>query len=70
MEFEIACGTWIKENDKKVLNALKESDKMLSIEELKEITGLPEHKINRTLHLLAQQIQIVESRKRLTSHHS
>ena len=38
MDFNIVCGTWINEDDEKVLNVLETSDKWLSAEELSAIT--------------------------------
>ena len=32
MEFEIACGTWVKDDDYKVLKALEKSDRLLSVD--------------------------------------
>lgn len=55
MELNIRCSTWIKEDDEKVLEILQKSDKMLSVEELAERTGLPAHKVKHTLTMLAHQ---------------
>lgn len=63
MEFKMVCSTWVKEDDEKVLNALRQSDRMLTIEELSEITGLPIFRVRRTLRLLNQQIRMAEQRK-------
>lgn len=63
MEFKMVCSTWVKEDDEKVLNALRQSDRMLTIEELSEITGLPIFRVHRTLRLLNQQIRMAEQRK-------
>ena len=63
MEFKMVCSTWVKENDEKVLNALRQSDRMLTIEELSEITGLSIFRVRRTLRLLNQQMRMVEQRK-------
>lgn len=59
----MVCSTWVKEDDEKVLNALRQSDRMLTIEELSEITGLPIFRVRRTLRLLNQQIRMAEQRK-------
>lgn len=59
----MVCSTWVKENDEKVLNALRQSDRMLTIEELSEITGLSIFRVRRTLRLLNQQMRMVEQRK-------
>lgn len=56
MEFQIACGTWIGDEDEIVLNILRNSDRWLTIEELAEQTGLPPHRIQRTLKMLKQQM--------------
>ena len=59
----MVCSTWVKENDEKVLNALRQSDRMLTIEELSEITGLSIFRVRRTLRLLNQQMRMAEQRK-------
>ena len=64
MDFNIVCGTWINEDDEKVLNVLETSDKWLSAAELSAITGLPLCKTNHTLSLLKQQEALYNSRKR------
>lgn len=64
MDFHMICGTWIQENDQKVLDALKISDKWLSDKELSDITGLPLLKVRHTLALLKKQEQLYEGRKR------
>lgn len=63
MDFKIACASWIKEEDERVLTALQKSDKWLTNAELAEITGLPQHRVNRTLRLLQQQMEVSEKRK-------
>ncbi|HIY02993.1 MAG TPA: hypothetical protein IAA26_14305 [Candidatus Blautia faecipullorum] len=65
MDFKIVCATWIKEDDEKVLNALKASDKLLSAEELSVITNLPLRKVKHTLTLLKQQENFYNGRKKL-----
>ena len=64
MKFNMVCGTWIKEDDEKVLNVLEASDKWLSVEELSEATGLPPHRINCTLSMLRQQVKMYNARKK------
>lgn len=56
MEFQIACGTWVKEEDEIVLNILRQSDRWLTATELAQQTGLPLHRIQHTLKMLKQQI--------------
>ena len=68
MEFEMVCGTWIKENDEKVLEALRQSDRMLTAEELSEITGVQILKVRRTLNLLKQQMRLAKGRKGLKNY--
>lgn len=63
MELKIACGTWIKEEDEKVLTALQKSDRWLSIDELVEKTGLPRQRVCHTLRMLKQQAELCEKRK-------
>ena len=63
MELNIRCGTWIKEDDEKVLEILQKSDKMLSAEELAERTGLPLWKVEHTLKMLARQNSHVKKTK-------
>ena len=65
MDFEIVCSTWIKPEDEKVLNALKQSDRWLSVEELSEITGIHPKRVERTIRQLARQIKMRNCRKRL-----
>ena len=63
MEFKIACGTWIKDDDCKVLKALEESDRWLSAEELSEITGLSTTRVKRTMKLLKVSTNHMKKRK-------
>ena len=63
MDFKICCGTWIKEDDEKVLTVLRESDRWLSVEELSEMTGLPAQKVTHTLKMLKKQVGISEGRE-------
>lgn len=67
MDLKIVCGTWIKEDDEKVLNVLQASDKWLSDEELSEITGLSTRKVAHTMRMLKQQMGFYEGRKRFLS---
>ena len=67
MDFQIICSTWINADDERVLEALKASECWLSVEELSTITGLSHTKIQRTLKLLKQQMDLYESRKKFLS---
>ena len=64
MDLKIVCASWIKEEDEIVLNVLQASDKALSLAELCERTGLPAHRVERTLKLLKQQEGFAEARKK------
>ena len=63
MELNIGCSTWIKEDDEKVLTLLQESDRWLTLEEIAEATGLPEHRILHTLKMLKHQSGVQERKK-------
>lgn len=62
MEFKVKCASWIKEDDEKVLEALQQSDRMLTAEELSEITGVPLTRVQRTLSMLARQLRIKDKK--------
>ena len=64
MELKVVCGTWIKEDDEKVLTVLQESDKWLFLEELSVRTGLSAGRVKHTLSLLGQQRKRYDSRKK------
>lgn len=64
MKFEMACATWVKEEDKKVLEVLQKSDRWLTVQELSEITGLSPARVERTLKLLKQQMGFMKTRKK------
>lgn len=64
MDIRIVCGTWIEEEDEKVIAELKASDRWLSVEELSGRTGLPQTRVRRTLRLLKQQMDLYKSRSR------
>lgn len=63
MEIKMVCGTWMKEDDEKILKILMDSDKWLSAEELSEITGLPLHKVQGTLSGIKQQMDFYNARQ-------
>lgn len=63
MKITVACASWIQEADETVITALQTSDRWLSAAELAEKTGLPSHRVRRTLTLLRQQKQFSEMRK-------
>ena len=63
MDIKIVCGTWIKEADEKIIAELQAADRWLSVEELAERTGLPQHSIKRTLRLLKQQMEFSQGRR-------
>ena len=63
MEFKVKCASWIKEDDEKVLESLQQSDRMLTAEELSEITGVPLTRVQRTLSMLARQLRMGQARE-------
>ena len=63
MEFELACATWIREEDEQVLKLLREADRWLTSEELSEKTGLPPARVESTLRRLGKQIKMADARK-------
>lgn len=63
MDFKIVCGTWIKEDDERILTVLEKADRWLTAEELCKITGLPLKKVQSTLTKLNQQMKLAEARK-------
>ena len=65
MKFTMACSTWIKENDEIVLKILQKADKMPTVDELMEMTGLPRFQIENTLRMWRMQVRMAESRKRM-----
>ena len=62
-ELNIACGTWIKDDDQIVIDMLNASDRKLSVEEISTMTGIPERKIKSTVSKLTFQRQLYEERK-------
>ena len=65
MEFELACATWVREADEKILDVLRASPRWLTPEELQTQTGLSPAQVEHTLRMLAQQIKMEKGRKRL-----
>ena len=63
MEFKIACGTWVKDDAHKVLKVFEKSDRLLSVDELSEITGLSTAKVKRALRLLKASINHMRKRR-------
>ena len=63
MNFHMICSTWVNADDEKVLDVLRASEHWLSVEEIATKTGLSHAKIERTLKLLKQQMDMYESRK-------
>ena len=66
MKFTMACSTWIKEHDEKVLEILQQAKTMPTVEELMEKTGLRRRQVEGTLRMWRMQIRIAEARKRMT----
>ena len=64
MELKMVCGSWIGEDEEKVLNALRESDRWPDVDELSAITGVDARKVRMTLRKLKQQTQMAQARER------
>ena len=69
MELKMICGTWIKEEDEKVLEVLRQSDTWLTAEELSGITGLPLGRVERTLSMLHGQMRLYRGRMKFLEKH-
>lgn len=65
MKFTMACGTWIKDHDEKVLEILQKAETMPTVEELMEMTGLRRWRVEHTLKMWRMQIAMAKSRKRM-----
>ena len=65
MKYTMACSTWIKDHDEIVLDILRKADRMPTVEELMEMTGLRRFRIENTLRMWRMQIRMAESRKRM-----
>lgn len=65
MEIKMVCATWVKDDDRKVIDVLQRSDRWLSVEELVEITGIRPSAVKKTLALLCQQRGFYEGRRAL-----
>lgn len=65
MEFKMACSTWVKEHDEIVLEILRKADKMPTVDELVEMTGLRRFRIEGTLRMWRMQMRMAASRKRM-----
>ncbi len=63
----MACGTWIDENDRKVLKVLREAETMPTAEEIAEKTGLHVGLVRCTLGMIAMQQKMVENRRKIFS---
>ena len=63
MNFHMICSTWVNADDEKVLEVLRESEHWLSVEEIAAKTELSHAKVERTIKLLKQQMDLYESRK-------
>ena len=67
MELKMVCGTWIKEEDEKIINELRASDTWLTVEELSERTGIAPNRVKWTLGLIRNQMNLYEARRKLLS---
>lgn len=63
MNIKMARDTWIKEHDKPVLEILQKVDKMPTIDELVEMTGLPRSSVEETLRMVNIQRRREVSRR-------
>lgn len=64
MKIRCACGSWIKEDDEKVIDYLTSVEEMPAPETIAETVGLPVRKVYHTLRMLNQQARFLEGRRR------
>ena len=62
MKLLIACGTWIREWDKDVIEYIRSCDIFPNISMIIEATGLPEKRVTHTLKMLRSQEGMYVSR--------
>lgn len=65
MELLIACGTWIKDDDRKVIRYIKNCDIFPNVNMICTATGLSERSVLHTLRMLRQQEGFCVMRTRL-----
>ena len=61
----IACGTWIRDNDRAIIDYISKCDVFPEIPMIAEATGLPEKRIARTLKSLNAQERMYKGRRAL-----
>lgn len=64
IKIRCACGSWIKEDDEKVIDYLTSVEEMPAPEIIAETVGLPVRKVYHTLRMLNQQARFLEGRRR------
>lgn len=62
---EIACVTWMDEDDEKVLQYLCSCDEWPSIENVAQKTGIRRQKVESSLNMIRRQAGYAEKRKKL-----
>lgn len=65
MDLFIACGTWIKDDDRKVIRCIKSCDISPNVRMICTATGLSEQSVLHTLGMLRQQEGFCVTRIRL-----
>lgn len=65
MIIEMACRTWMDEDDEKVLQYLCSCDKWPSIENVVQETGVRRQKAEFALDMIRRQIGYAETRKKM-----
>lgn len=55
MKLLIACGTWIRERDRIVIDYIQNCEIFPNISMIMEATGLPENRVMRTMRILRSQ---------------
>ena len=65
MIIEMACGTWMDEDDEKVPQYLCSCDKLPSIENVVQETGIRRQKVEFALQMIRRQIGYSKTRKKM-----
>lgn len=67
-QLHLLCGTWIRNEDEMIIDMVRFSDRELTIEEICNMTGLPEYKVEHTLRMIRIQQGMHASRKWLLNY--
>lgn len=60
MKIRMKCGTWMDEDDKKVVQYIEDCETWPDVSEVAAATGLPEHRVRLSLRAIRVQMNMAK----------